>query len=257
MSAAEAELDRNEVVRICLRQMIAAGGSATTAELYAAVEENMGGATLSANGRACVREYVNRYAVRAGLVLPHSPDRPGWHITAEGRELVAAEECVAGPAPAPSSPVSRAFEQYVLGLAQRMYPRYAWYHQGVHTRHERGLDLIGTRLPDEAPPQRSPAKIGVQVKLHDPARAPSDEEWQKFLAGCFTRRVDLAIFVTTGCLRGDQRREASEAGVIVIAGAAEIERIADLYSYARFEAEATTPRSSNQATTRTRRSAPN
>ena len=257
MSAAEAELDRNEVVRICLRYMVAAGGSATTAELYAAVEANMSGATLSANGRACVREYVNRYAVRTGLVLPHSADRPGWHITAEGRELVAAEERVVGPAPAPSSPMSRAFEQYVLGLMHRIYPRYFWYHQGVHTRHERGLDLIATRFPDDAPPKRSPDKIGVQVKLHDPSRAPSDEEWRKFMAGCFARRVDLAIFVTTGCLAGEQRREASEAGVIVIAGAAEIARVADRYGYPQFELEATMPRSSSGTTTRTRRSAPN
>jgi hypothetical protein len=255
-SAAEAELDRNEVVRICLRYIVAAGGSATTAELYAAVETNMGGARLSSNGRACVREYVNRYAVRAGLVLPHSLDRPGWHITAEGRELVAAEQCIVGPASAPS-PMSRAFEQYVLGLMHLMHPRYFWHHQGVHTRHERGLDLIAMRFPDEAPPRRSPDKIGVQVKLHDPTRAPSDEEWRKFLAGCFTRRIDLAIFVTTGYLTGEQRREASEAGVIVIAGVAEIARVADRYGYSRFEVEATTALSSNQPTARTRRSAPN
>ena len=37
MNAAEAELDRNEVVCICLRYTVAAGGNATTAELYAAV----------------------------------------------------------------------------------------------------------------------------------------------------------------------------------------------------------------------------
>jgi hypothetical protein len=257
MSAAEAELDRNEVVGICLRYMVAAGGSATTAELYAAVEANMGSAKLSPNGRACVREYVNRYAVRTGLVLPHSPDRPGWHITAEGRELVAAEECFLGQQPSPSSPISRAFEQYVLGLMHIMHPRYFWYHQGVHTRHERGLDLIGTRFPDEAQRERAPDKIGVQVKLHDPTRAASDEEWRKFLAGCFTRRIDLAIFVTTGCLTGEQRREACEAGVIVIAGVAEIARVADHHGCSRFEVEATTPRSSNQPTTRTRRPAPN
>jgi hypothetical protein len=257
MSAAEADLDRNEVVRICLRYIVAAGGSATTAELYAAVETNMGGAKLSSNGRACVREYVNRYAVRTGLVLPHSPDRPGWHISDEGRELVAVEESVPGPAPASSSPMSRAFEQYVLGLMHLMYPRYFWYHQGVHKRHERGLDLIAMRFPDESPPRRSPDKIGVQVKLHDPARAPSDDEWRKFLAGCYTRRVDLAIFVTTGCLTGEQRREATEAGIIVIAGVGEVTRVADRYGYSRFEVQATAQASSGQRTTRVRRSALN
>lgn len=49
MSGAEMELDRNEVVRSCLRHLVAAGGSATTEELYAAVETNMGGARLSPN----------------------------------------------------------------------------------------------------------------------------------------------------------------------------------------------------------------
>lgn len=262
MSAADAELDRDEVVRLCLRCMVAAGGSATTVELYAAVEAHMGGARLSPNGRACVREYVNRYAVRTGLVLPHSADRPGWHITAEGRELVAAEQGVQDPAPAPSSPTpssptSRAFEHYVLGLMRLMYPRYFWYHQGVHTRHERGLDLIGTRFPDEAPRVPARDKIGVQVKLHDATRAPSSEEWCKFLAGCFARQIDLGIFVTTGCLSGEQRREASEAGIIVIAGVDEIARVADQYGYARFEVEATMPGASSQPATRTRRPPPN
>jgi hypothetical protein len=50
---------------------------------------------------------------------------------------------------------------------------------------------------------------------------------------------------------------AALAGVIVIAGVAEIARVAARYGYSRFEVEATTPRSSNQPTTRTRRSAPN
>ena len=60
-----------------------------------------------------------------------------------------------------------------------------------------------------------------------------------FLAGCFTRRIDRAIFVTTGCLTDEQCREASQADIIVIAGAAEIARVADEYGYSWFEVEAT------------------
>lgn len=249
--AAEAELDPNEVVETCLRHMVAAGGSATAAELCAAVEAKAGGARLSSNGRACVLEHVNRYAVRTGLVLPHAPDRPGWHITAEGREFI-------GPVGATTtspSPTTRAFEHYVLGLMHLVHPRYFWCHQGARTRHEQGLDLIGTRFPDPAP--RAPEQIGVQVRLHDPLHAPYDEEWDRFFAGCFTRKIDLAIFVTTGCLTGAQRREASEAGVVVIAGHAEIAHLADKYSYARFEAEAATSRSASQPADRPRRSLPN
>lgn len=231
MSAAETELDRNEVVRICLRYMVATGGSATTAELYAAVEASMGGATLSPNGRVCVREYVNRYAVCTGLVLPYSQAHAGWRITAVGCELVAAEEHVVDPEPVRSSPMSGALEQYVLGLMRLMYPSYVWCQQGVDTRYERGLDLIGTWLPAEAPPMPLPHKIGVQVKLHDADSSLPETEWESFLAGCFIRRIDVAIFVTTGCLTGEQGHEASARGVIVISGVAEIARIADLYDY--------------------------
>ena len=254
MSGAEMELDRNEVVRSCLRHLVAAGGSATTEELYAAVETNMGGARLSPSDRACVREYVDRYAVRTGLVVPPSPDRPGWHITAEGRELLAADERAPGPE---SSPMSRALEQCVLELMRLIHPRYVWSHHGVDTRRKRGLGLIGTRFPDEDPHGRSPDTIGVQVRLHDPTGAPSDDEWESFLAGCFVRQIDLAIFVTTGCLTGDQRREAKARDIIVIAGAAEIVRIADQYGYPRFEVEAVMPRSSSEPPTHARRSAPN
>lgn len=69
----------------------------------------------------------------------------------------------------------------------------------------------------------------MQVKLHQPNNAPTQDEWLKFLAGCFARRVESALFVTTGRLTGAQRREAQEARVIVLEGEAEIARLARLH----------------------------
>jgi hypothetical protein len=71
--------------------------------------------------------------------------------------------------------------------------------------------------------------------LHQPNNAPTQDEWLKFLAGCFARRVESAIFVTTGRLTGAQRREAQEAKVIVLEGAAEISRLARPHSVEPFE----------------------
>ena len=125
-----------------------------------------------------------------------------------------------------------AFEQYFLRVLRGAYPNYAWYHQGRDKRRERGVDFVGNRLGDAHGESRS---VGVQVKFHSPNNAPTEREWLKFLAGCFSRRLDAAVFVTTGKLTGEQRREAQEARVIVIEGREEVSRMAAQHGIERFE----------------------
>lgn len=241
MTGAQSGLTGDDQIRICLERMAENGGQATTPELYDAVENHMNGARLSESGKAYVRHCVNQIAVRAGLVYPHDPDNPGWRITPEGRESISLEpmfEEVINSATGETeqqitnSAAGLAFELYVLELLKRIHPNYAWYHQGIHRRHERGLDFIGTRLGDTSGEAR---KIGVQVKCHAPHRMPSALEWKKFLAGCFARRLSSSMFITTGRLSADQRREADEANVIVIEGREEVSRIAGLHGLERFD----------------------
>ena len=97
---------------------------------------------------------------------------------------------------------------------------------------ERGLDFIGDLLGDSQSEFRT---IGVQVKFHKEKNSPTQLEWLKFLSGCFARRVDLAIFITTGRLSSEQYREARESNVIVIQGEKEITRIAKLHKLNKFE----------------------
>jgi hypothetical protein len=244
MTGAEAGLPANDQVRIALQTMVDCGGSAPVTNIYAALEARMTPHTLSQQGRASLRTYINRDAVRAGFVLPYDRDRPGWHITAEGREFL---RSVAGTAEEHEqvtdargvevavesiSVRAEAFERYVLDFMKATYPECAWYHQGRHKREERGLDLIGTRL---RPEPGQPRVIGVQVKLHAADNAPVEREWLKFLAGCFARRVDLGIFVTTGRLTSAQRREAAESQVTVIEGADELARLASRLRLPRFD----------------------
>jgi hypothetical protein len=72
-------------------------------------------------------------------------------------------------------------------------------------------------------------------KLHAATNAHSQLEWLKFLAGCCSRRVDTGVFVTSGKLLAEQRREAGEAQVIVIEGKEEITGISGLYGVAVFD----------------------
>jgi hypothetical protein len=58
--------------------------------------------------------------------------------------------------------------------------------------------------------------------------APQQEVWLKFLSGCYARKIKKAIFMATGQLRADQRREAREANVTIIEGRKEIARVARL-----------------------------
>ena len=111
-------------------------------------------------------------AVETGYIHPYDKDHPGWRITPQGREYVASDLNVTestvdvdtGLEEEVLSNTARgaAFEQYVHKLLKAAYPYYAWYHQGIHKRNERGLDFIGNRIGDAAD---EPISIGVQVKF--------------------------------------------------------------------------------------------
>ncbi|HXX65566.1 MAG TPA: restriction endonuclease [Polyangiaceae bacterium] len=199
------------------------------------------GFTLSEQGKSTLRYFVNKVAVEAGYVHAHDQSRPGWHITASGRAFAEASEeheqaidvDTGSETTVPTaSAFGDAFELYVLRLLRATYPHYAWYHQGRDKRRERGIDFIGNRIGDAGTEY---ASIGVQVKFHKATNAPTNEEWLKFLAGCFARRLHSAVFVTTGRLTGEQRREAQEARVVVIEGREEIDRIAERHGVPKFD----------------------
>jgi hypothetical protein len=241
LTGVEAGLSGDMQIRIALKAILENGGNAPISLLYKAVERQMNGAVLSEQGKASFRYYINRVATRAGLVFPHNPGAPGWKITAAGKEFLGAES-------APEEVINvdtekletilsnsargAAFESYILELLKKVYPDYAWYQQGIHKSRERGLDFIGTRIGNL---ENCPQFIGVQVKFHAQDTAPSQLEWFKFLAGCFARRIDQAIFITTGQLTSEQRREAGEARVIVVEGRGEVYRIASHHNLKEFE----------------------
>jgi hypothetical protein len=79
------------------------------------------------------------------------------------------------------------------------------------------------------------AQLSIAPEFHAATNAPTEKEWLKFLAGCFARRLEAAVFITTGRLTGEQRREAQEARVVVIEGQEEILRLAKIHGVERFE----------------------
>ncbi len=187
-----------------------------------------------------MRGFVNSAAVRAGWIHPHDPEKPGWRATAEGRAQVEAGEVFESAldvdgdkeVQVPSNSArGAAFELYIFDLMKRMYPGYAWYQQGAHRAHERGIDLLGNRLGQGAD---GPKRVGVQVKCHAANNAPTQTEWLKFLSGCYARGIDEAVFVTTGRLTGEQHREASECHVVVLQGESEIYRFAERHGMGSF-----------------------
>jgi hypothetical protein len=115
------------------------------------------------------------------------------------------------------------FEKLILPLLKKMYPEIAWQHTGNLKRMERGLDYIGVNMINHSD------IYGVQCKNHDFNNCPSDEEWVKFLAGCFTRRVTKAIFITTGRLNSNQLREVTESGIITVISGQNISSYLETY----------------------------
>lgn len=239
-----AGLSGDQQIILALEAMAARDGHADMPAIYQAVEASLSGQHLSDQGRASLRRLINFNAVQAGLVYAHDPKRPGWRITPDGRDYLVSLRQPEPPeevinvdtlqvALEPSNTVrGAAFERYVEGLLKAIYPRYTWYNQGRHKRRERGLDFIGSRLGD---PEDAVGSIGVQTKFHAVTNAPTEVEWLKFLAGCFARRIDRALFLTSGRLTSEQHREAGEARVIVVEGRDEITRVAREYGIRPFE----------------------
>lgn len=238
-TGSEAGLSRDDQVRIALAAMVAGGGSTTTDEIRNAIEERMAPARLSKQGKASLASFVSSRAAEAGLVRP-GRERGRWEITSEGREFLEVADEVETTVDASgvervsakNTVPHRLFELHCEKVLKAMYPNHVWLDQGRWKKGEFGLDLIGTEVGATG---GRPKKIGVQVKLHSQENAPTDLEWTKFLAGCFRRRVATAVFITTGRLRGWQRDAGNEAGVVVIEGRPEVDRIAGLYGIAPFD----------------------
>lgn len=240
----QAGLSGDEQIKIALKTIVENSDIAEMKLIYSAVNEQLkkDNKELSEQGKANLRFYVNKVAVKAGFIYPHDKENPGWRITPEGKEFIKIdlnekekvynvdnekEEKLESNVAKASS-----FELYILDLMKNIYPNYIWYHQGRHKVNERGLDIIGERLGDYLNEEKS---IGVQVKLHSLKHAPTQIEWLKFLSGCFARRIEKAVFVTTGKLTSEQRREAGEAKIIIIEGQDEINRLSDKFKIEKFE----------------------
>lgn len=242
LTGREAGLSADDQIVIGLQAMVDHRGLASMQQIYEAVEAQLNGRHLSRQGRASLRRLINSAAVQAGYVYPHDIANPGWRITPDGRAFLAQVGVVTEDVvdvetqrqeTVPANSVrGTAFERYVLDMLKTMYPHYTWYHQGLRKQQERGLDLIGNRLGGS---EREPRSIGVQVKFHEVRNAPTQVEWLKFLAGCFARRVDCSIFITTGRLTSEQMREAGEANVIVVVGREEVSRLAKVHGLRQFD----------------------
>lgn len=236
-------LSGDDQIKIALKRIISLGGKAEMKDIYEAVEEKLDGCKLSDQGKASLRFFINKVAVQAELVYPHDKNEPGWRITPAGKEYVLDDSPTTEHVVNVDSNIEQevtsnsargyAFEQYILKLLKAMYPNFVWYHQGVHKKHERGLDFIGNALGLDNKNESN--TIGVQVKFHQSKHIPSETEWLKFLSGCFSHRVDLAVFITTGSMSGEQMRQAREANVLVIQGIEEVKRVSKQYKTDEFE----------------------
>ncbi len=244
-TATEAGLSQDEVIKLVLLSIIERNGVANIQDIYNSVNNVMAGrnSVLSDQGKNSLRRLVNTTAVKAGYIHIFDPENPGWRITQDGREFlnlyqeeekenVFDTETQQDITVVSNVTLATAFEHFCIGLLKKIYPYYTWYHQGRHKKNERGLDIIGERLGETI---NEPKTLGIQVKLHKENLTPTKEEWLKFLAGCFTRKIGKAIFITTGKLNGEQRREAGEAQVTIIEGKDEIIRLSNLHSVEQFD----------------------
>jgi len=244
VTTAQAKLKKDEVYQIVFSAAIKKGAPLEITEIYDLINERLSidDMCLSTQGKASLRALINNTAVQEGYIFPHDKSNPGWRITPEAKELIIEQgkqtELVFNQETEKEESVisntvrGALFEKYCLGLLKILYPNYAWFHQGVQKSNERGLDLLAERIGDVHQEHRT---IGVQIKNHKENSSPTEKEWLKFMAGCFVRKIDKAIFITTGRLSSEQRREAGEAKILVLEGVEEIARIAKDNKYKEYE----------------------
>lgn len=243
VTAADAGLTKEQQYKLVFKAILEKG-LLTTEEIYnvinAVLQKN--GQMLSIQGKATLRALINNKAVNEGYIYPHDRENPGWRLTPEGRELISSDnlqqeivfntETQQEETFVSNTVKGTLFEKYCLGLLKIIYPYYSWFHQGVRKNNERGLDLIAEKIGEIRTEYKS---IGVQIKNHKESSSPTEKEWLKFLAGCFVRQIDKAIFITTGRLSSEQRREAGEGKIMIIEGVDELNRIAKEYNYEAYE----------------------
>jgi hypothetical protein len=240
----EAGLTKENVYSLIFNEMIKHPKGLDTKEIYGIINDKLeeNSQILSEQGRATLRNLINKYAVLEGFIFPYDNENPGWRLTNDGKKLIEQQgkqeelvfniETQKNETEISNTIKGTLLEKYVLGLLKEMHPYYSWFHQGIQKNNERGLDLIANKIGEKNSEHKT---IGVQIKNHKETSAPTKDEWLKFLAGCFVRHIEEVIFITTGKLSSDQRREASEAKITVIEGIDELNRIAKLYKYKTYD----------------------
>jgi hypothetical protein len=244
LTTAQARIRKDEIYQIVFKYALENDRPIEITEIYELINNRMqkDDMYLSKQGKASLRALINKTAVREGYIFPYDKNNPGWRITPEAKDLIieqgSQKELVFNQETEMEEEIvsntvrGALFEKYCLGLLKMIYPNYAWYYQGIHKNNERGLDLIAERIGDIHQEHKT---IGVQIKNHKENSCPTEKEWLKFMAGCFVRKIDKAIFITTGKLTSEQRREAGEAKVLVLEGIEEIERIAKDNKYKKYD----------------------
>jgi hypothetical protein len=92
VTGSEAGLSGADQIRIALKTIVQNGGMAQTSKITKAMEDTLRESDpnlrLSDQGKASLRFFVNKVAVNSGYIHKYDPKKPGWYITAQGREQV-------------------------------------------------------------------------------------------------------------------------------------------------------------------------
>jgi len=90
VTGSEAGFSGDDQILFALQLIVKLGGTAQMNELYDGFNDRLKRRemTLSQQGQASFRNFINTKAVSAGYVHPYDESNPGWHITPKGRAFV-------------------------------------------------------------------------------------------------------------------------------------------------------------------------
>ena len=118
LTGSEAGLSGREQIDIALKAIVQQGGIAETQQIMRVLNEALRkinpNYSLSDQGEATLRFFVNKVAVEAGYVYKHAPQIKGWRITPKGRDYIASEITTN---PSPSRMLTTIGQDFQLALS--------------------------------------------------------------------------------------------------------------------------------------------
>jgi len=133
----DAGLTKENVYTLIFNELVKHQDGLDTKDIYEIINNTLAknSQILSEQGRASLRNLINKYAVLEGFIFPYDNENPKWRLTSEGKKLIEQQgkqkelvfniETNKNETEMSNTLKGTILEKYVLGLLKEMHPYYS------------------------------------------------------------------------------------------------------------------------------------